>query len=68
MKNLLKNLVKWSIYSIGFFLMLTPIHIEFKFSCWFWVIISTVLGFFAGLLNEISSTLKSINNQLRGRS
>jgi len=67
MKTLIKNLLKWSIYSIGFYLMLTLISIQFKFSEWLWIILAVILGFFAGILNEISSTLKSINNQLRDR-
>jgi hypothetical protein len=67
MKNLLKNLLSWSIYSLGFYLTLMPLHCEFKYSCGFWILISILIGFFAGLLNEISSTLKSINNQLRGK-
>jgi len=59
-----KNLSKWASYSVMFGLLLTPFQLGFLEI----ISISLIIGFFAGILNEISSELKSINNQLRDRS
>ena len=65
---IMKQLFRWAIYSMGFGALLAPIFIHFELTS-FWEIVSVsfTLGFFAGILNEISVELKSINNQLRGR-
>ena len=64
-----KHLFRWAIYSMGFGMLLSPLMIHYGLtSFWEIVSISFSVGFFAGILNEISSELKSINNQLRGRS
>lgn len=65
----MRQLFRWAIYSMGFGALLTPLFIHFGLTS-FWEIISTSfgVGFFAGILNDISYKLKSIDNQLRGRS
>ena len=66
---IMKHLFRWANYSMGFGALLTPLFIHFGLtSFWEIVSISFSVGFFAGILNEISAELKSINNQLRGRS
>ena len=64
-----KHLFRWAIYSMMFGVLLTPLFIRFQLVGFLEIVsISFTVGFFAGMLNEISSELKSINNQLRGRS
>ena len=56
------RLLKWMIYSIGFAAISTPIHLQLNCSEWTWVTTSLIIGFFAGLLNEILSQLKKLND------
>jgi uncharacterized membrane protein YecN with MAPEG domain len=67
MKQFFSHLFKWAVYTVGFFFILSPVAHQFNFSNWFWFSIALIIGFFAGILNTISGTLKSINNQLRGK-
>lgn len=57
MNKTITNIVKWSIYSLLFFLIIF-IFIEFSLRA---IGISIILGFFAGLLNNI---LEVITNKL----
>jgi hypothetical protein len=61
------NLIKISFYSLFFALITAPLTIRFGFSVNEIIALSVTLGFFAGILHEITSELKSINNQLRNR-
>ena len=55
------RLLKWIIYSIGFAAISTPIHLQLDSSAWTWVTVSLIIGFFAGILNEILSQLRKLN-------
>jgi uncharacterized membrane protein len=60
-----KYIFRWSIYAMMFGLLLSPLMVHYGLTSFLEIIsISFSVGFFAGLLNEISSELKSINNKL----
>jgi len=61
MKN---ELIKLIIYSLLFGLVTTPIHLELNTSIWVWSASSTVIGFFAGILNDIYVQLIKLNRKL----
>lgn len=55
------RLLKWMIYSIGFAAISTPIHLQLNSSELTWATASLIIGFFAGILNEILSQIKKLN-------
>jgi hypothetical protein len=63
---MIKHFLRWSIYSIGFGGLLTPLFTHFGLTSFFGVIsVSFTFGFFAELLDTILSELKDINNKLK---
>lgn len=53
-----KKTLKWVVYSIGFSIISIPIHLQIGSSVWTWISVSMILGFFAGILNEILAEIK----------
>lgn len=51
-----KRLFQWTVYSIGFLLILYPVN-GFNYKA---ISISVVIGFFAGLLNSILINIKDL--------
>lgn len=64
---MIDNLIKISLYSLFFALITAPLTMRFNLSGNEIISLSVTLGFFGGILNEMTSELKSINNQLRNR-
>lgn len=59
------NLLRWVVYSIAFGIILLPLMIHWGLTSVLEIFsISLTFGFFAGILNEILSELKSNNNRL----
>lgn len=56
------NIIKWIIYTVLFVICLFSFDLDIKVYPKI-ISLSLVLGFFAGLLNEILSELKDINNK-----
>ncbi len=56
------NIIKWIIYTVLFGICLFSFDLDIKVYPKI-ISLSLVLGFFAGLLNEILSELKDINNK-----
>jgi len=57
------NIIKWILYTIVFAICLFSFDLDVKVYPRV-ISLSLVLGFFAGLLNEILTQLKEINNKL----